>query len=166
MWLKLVVVFCLLFAVKDWADRILVQEEATQAAQNDSGVKPSVPVSLTELQADAILSRFSQYIDQALPKAEVIKELALDFQRNQEGELSSLFSGNKKLELKAVISDGNAKYALLKSTNMESGEQEMLRIYEGQSMIRYKLQNLSIANADFISEDGKQVSLKMFDTPS
>ena len=138
-----VIIISLLWSIADFADRI--------ASNNDKISKLTEKPELTALhlpmlnanEVEKLSTSYLKY-DQAKNEApEKQQGMSLAEQAKQQGELKSLFIGDNKLQLKAVIKSNSenskALHALILIKNVKTGEQSIEKYGQGSKVHGYQL---------------------------
>lgn len=82
-------------------------------------------------------------------------------QEKQSGNLSDLFHGEDKYELIATFNDSIKKFALIQKTHLMTNKTTTIKLYQGEDLVGYQLQNVGFEELLFVKEHRK-INLKLF----
>lgn len=116
-------------------------------------------VQLSKSQLEQIKQQYAQFQqddeEQSSASSE-IQGLTAEQQALQQGNLTQVFSGDNMLELKAVISDletkGDENYALIKVTDIKSGQQTIQAVPDQRSLFGFTLSVINHTSVKLVKE--------------
>lgn len=161
---RILLLIVILWAIFDWSQRLGFDSE-NKSESKDFDIEQFEPFStLTKSEVSKMLEVFERYISQEQPALNDATELSEAFQNQQQGTLTSLFVGNEMLVLKAVVL-GEQNYALLQVLGQIDNKSEILQLHSGKHYQGYTLSKLSLQQALFEAEDGREIRLRMYELP-
>ncbi len=134
--LVLVIIWCLFDALNRFSDDA-IQNNDTGTIVNVSAL--STP-QLNEQTFSNIYKSYQQYVNKKSDVQTKQKGLSAEEQAKQQGELTSFFVGDNKLQLKAVIqSQSQGLIALIQSENIDSGIKAIEKFSQNTLVYGYTL---------------------------
>ncbi|GAB3037608.1 hypothetical protein [Bowmanella dokdonensis] len=150
------------FAVYDWQSRVVFDD-----LDSDANVKQNMELDiawapLPETSAQKILSELAGYMQDKEPSPQQTKvEWTDEFQKQQQGELSSLFAGNQRYRLAGIVRE-KQHYALILAVSQDLQSARPIKLTVGEILSGYQLVELDSTNIKLVAGDGRTVNLKLF----
>jgi len=169
-WAVVVMVFTAVLLLSDGASKLSnTFSQSKKQANHPIAVKPMVLPQVTDQQLTQLNEAYAPFAsEKKADKTQQSSGMSAAEQAMQQGELKSLFIGDNKLKLKAVIQQRNSKsVALIEIHNIKSGETTIASFAHGSLVYGYTLvinNNTQVMLSKKQAEKPQQITLTMYTT--
>jgi len=144
-----------IWILADFSERFLLDKDSKPISNTNFEKIALYPLNINDKQKQNIISLYDIYkAEESNIKSEQTEQgLSVEAQSQQQGVLNQVFSGDKKLQLKAVIANDNKKQPLLKALLLVTD------IKTGESNIEQFINNVQVYGYTLIIDKNTQVTL-------
>lgn len=168
----LITVLSLLIFIQDFYSRVLPDSGIGDSQQNESDFSLPTIRFLTDSHKGEILKQLNTYDVIVKPKPVAKKPvkktqapkvfiMSEDEQKQQQGQLSSLYDGNQQYKLVATFDDDGSQFALITQQDLLSGVSRQIRVNLGGSISAYKLTKIDSKSVQ-LNTQNRVVQLQLF----
>ena len=172
--LAIVMVWCL----ADFAERFMPGESSGRISSGRLSSLETEIFSIEPPHGNGVLAQYRSYLQQDTTSNQQIVELGMsaEEQSKQAGDLATMYIGDRKLELKAVVSDAKQQTSplvvLILVSNVKTGDSEIERFSDRADVYGYQLRVLRNTQVELVRRkpsDGpaateQVIRLTMFET--